>query len=279
MEPNSPNGLPDHRVFLVDRAGRIFWQYGRTGVAGSDFNELNTPVCAVFLPCAHVLITDQGNHRVIEVSIITKKIVWQYGTTGVPGTKRNQLNSPNSAEWLVNGHILIADEGNDRVLEVNREHKIVWQYGEPNHPKILNGPAFASRLPDGHTLITDSGNNRILEINKSQHVVLEFATNQRAGSVKDPLPTRAVRLENGDTLISDQFNQQVIEIDSQRQVVFTQGTIAVAGSDPNHLNAPYDAKVIGDYTGLTQPFLDSWCEWCEGPRPDSSDFPDHRRRR
>jgi outer membrane protein assembly factor BamB len=267
-EPSCPNGCPDNRVFLVDRSGKIFWQYGRTGVAGVDFNELDTPVCAVFLPCAHVLITDQGNQRVIEVSIVTKKTVWQYGTTGVAGTKRNQLNSPNSAELLDNGHILIADEGNGRVIEVNREHEIVWQYGEPNHPKILNQPAFASRLLNGNTLIADSGNNRIIEIDKHAHVVLEYATNNRPGSVADPLPTRAVRLENGDTLISDQFNHQVIEIDSKLKIVFTQGTIAVAGIGLNQLNAPYDAKAIGDYTGLTPPFLRSWCEWCEGPDPN-----------
>jgi outer membrane protein assembly factor BamB len=267
-EPNCPDGCPDNRVFLVDRAGRIFWQYGRTGVAGADFNELDTPVCAVFLPCSHVLITDQGNNRVIEVSIITKEIVWQYGMTGVAGTKRNQLNSPNSAELLENGNILIADEGNDRVLEVNRAHETVWQYGEPNHPKILNGPAFASRLPSGDTLITDSSNNRIIEIDKHGHVVLEYATNKRPGSVADPLPTRAVRLENGNTLISDQFNHQVIEIDGKLKIVFAQGTIAVAGDGFNQLNAPYDAKVIGDYTGLTPPFVRSWCVWCEGPKSE-----------
>jgi hypothetical protein len=35
--------------------------------------------------------------------------------------------------------------------------------------------------------------------------------------------------------------------------VFSQGQIGVAGTGFDELNAPYDAKVVGDYTGLTAP--------------------------
>ena len=271
VEPNSAAGSPDHRVVLVDRSGKIIWQYGQTGVAGADANQLNTPVCAAFLPYGHILITDQGNHRVIEVSMITKRIVWQHGTTGVSGTRSNYLDSPSSAQWLDSGNILIADQGNNRVIEVNRRHRIVWRYGARESSKVLNGPAYACRLPNNHTLITDSGNNRIFEVDRRGRTVMEYATNKRSGSVADPLAWRAVRLENGDTLISDQFNHQVIEIDSQSNVVFTQGVMGMVGSGFNQLNSPCDAKVIGDYTGLTPPSLDSYCQWDDSPEPQDQD--------
>ena len=248
-----PDGSPDNRVLLVDPGGHIVWQYGQAGVAGADFDQLSAPVCAVWLPDRHVLITDQGNQRVIETDL-QKTILWQYGMTGATGTDPDQLNNPNSAELLENGHILIADEGNNRVLEVTRKKEIVWQYGTPSDPSILNAPAFASRLPDGNTLISDSGNNRVVEVTPAGQVAWTFVTNTRAGSVANPTPTRAVRLRNGHTLISDQFNHQVIEVDPAGDVVFSQGQIGVPGSDAMHLNAPYDAKAIGDYTGLTPPF-------------------------
>jgi hypothetical protein len=239
------NGCPDNRVILVNPAGNIVW----------EDDQVNTPVCSVVLPNAHVLITDQGNQRVIEVDG-RKDIVWQYGSTGVPGSGPNQLNNPNSAELLANGHILIADENNNRVIEVDKLSKsIVWQYPSTPNTTLLSGAAFASRLANGNTLITDSNNNRIIEIDSSQNVVWSYVTSSRPGSVTNPLPTRAVRLVNGDTLISDQFNDQVIEVDHQTpaNIHFTQGTINVAGTGPNELNAPYDAKVIGDFTGLTPP--------------------------
>jgi hypothetical protein len=246
------NGCSDNRVILVDRHGRIVWQYGQAGVTGADANQLNTPVQATALPGGHVLITDQGNSRIIEVTP-HRRIVWQYGTTGVSGAAANQLNNPNSAQLLRNGHILIADENNNRVIEVTRAHRIVWQYGDPADTTSLNGAAFASRLPNGNTLITDSNNGRAIEVTKNKKVVFTYVTNARAGSIGSPLPTRAVRLRNGDTLISDQFNDQVIQVNPRGRIVFAQGQINTDGTGPDQLNAPYDAKVVGDYTGLTQP--------------------------
>jgi hypothetical protein len=108
-----PNGAADNRVILVNPGGNIVWQYVQFGVTGSGPNELNTP---------DILITDQANQRIIEVSW-QKDIVWQYGTTGVAGIGPNELNNPNSAELLEDGHILIADENNNRAIEVDRAKK------------------------------------------------------------------------------------------------------------------------------------------------------------
>jgi hypothetical protein len=145
----------------------------------------------------------------------------------------------------------------NRVIEVTRDHKIVWQYGNPADTTIINASAFASRLRNGDTLISDSGNNRIFEVSKAGSVVWTYVTNTRPGSFATPNPTRAVRLHNGNTLISDQFNDQVIEVKPNGSIVFSQGMIDTSGNTDdngfNQLNAPYDAKVIGDYTGLTLP--------------------------
>jgi hypothetical protein len=253
--PQMPAGCVDNRVIAVNREGRIIWQYGKAGVAGAGYNELNVPVCDVFLPNMHVLITDQSNERVIEVTL-DHKIVWQYGTTGVTGAGKDELNNPNCAELLENGHILIADENNNRVIEVTHDNnkQIVWHYGEPSNPAIVNFAAFASRLPNGNTLITDSGNARIIEVTPDKHVVWTYVTNTRHGSIAAPLPTRAVRTRNGLTLISDQFNHQVIAVNRGGEIVFSQGAINKPGNGFNRLYGPYDAKVVGDYTGLTPPF-------------------------
>jgi outer membrane protein assembly factor BamB len=251
-EPTCPNGCADNRVMLVDSSGNILWQYGQAGVTGSGPNQLNTPVQNTWLPDHHILITDQGNMRVIEVTH-QKEIVWQYGQTGVAGDGADQLNNPNSAELLSNGDILIADESNNRVIEVTRAKQIVWSYGCATCSE-LNAAAFASRLPDGTTLITDGGNNRILDVDFAGNVIWTYYTNARPGSVSNPAPSRAVMLKNGNVLISDQYNMQVIEIDASQNIVWSQGTIAVPGDGFDLLNGPYDAKVVGDYTGLTPPF-------------------------
>lgn len=249
------NGCPDNRVFIVNHGGHIVWQYGQAGIAGSDANQLNTPVAATVVPGflgnegLVVMITDQGNQRVIAVDR-NGRIVWQYGTTGVSGNGPEQLNNPNSAEYLDNGNVLIADENNNRVIEVSTDGTLVAQFTAGG---TISGAAFASRLPNGDTLITDSNNNRAVEVDATDAVVWQYATNTDAGSNPNPLPTRAVRLRNGDTLISDQFNDRVIEVTSGGQIVFTQGELNMPGDGNNMLNGPYDAKVINDFTGLTAP--------------------------
>ena len=255
------NGCPDNRVFIVGPHKHILWQYGHAGVAGSGFNQLNTPVQAAFLSCFpghdgfHVLIADQANERIILVNL-KHEVVWQYGTTGVAGSGPNQLNNPNSAELLKNGHILIADESNNRVIEIKPNGTIVKQFTAGG---AVNGAAFASRLPNGDTLITDSNNNRAVEVDAKDAIVWQYVTNTEAGSNPNPLPTRAIRLRNGNTLISDQFNNRVIEVTRDGKIVFQQGKLNFGGDDFNELTGPYDAKKIGDFTGLTPPF---YCD-CE----------------
>lgn len=252
---NYPSGAADNRVILVNRKGKILWQYGQAGVTGTNVDELNNPVEALMLPHRSVLIADQGNHRVIHVSR-KKKIVFQYGTSGISGSSSNQLNQPACVQHLANSHYLIADTGNNRVIEVTKKGDLVRQYGDPTDPTILNGPTYICRQPGGNWLITDSLNNRIVEVDVNNSNIFTYVTSARAGSVTDPEPTHTVQLKKGNLLIADQFNHQVIEIDASNNVVFSYGTLGVAGDADGFLNAPSDVKVINDYTGLT-PFRGS----------------------
>jgi hypothetical protein len=251
------SGCVDNRVILVDPGGNIVWQYGQFGVTGFGPNQLNTPVQNTYLPTSgNVLITDQGNERIIEVRRTDNAIVWQYGENAVIGSGRDQLNNPNAAELLANGHILISDENNNRAIEATHTmpSRVVATFSAHG---TVSGVAFASRLPNGNTLLTDSNNSRIVEVDPNDNPVWEYFTNTRQGSNPSPLPTRAVRLANGNTLISDQFNDQVIAVNPSKVIVASYGTIDDPGFSPStaiQMNAPYSAYVIGDYTGITPPF-------------------------
>jgi hypothetical protein len=218
-----------------------------------------------------VLITDQANERIIEVTL-DKQIVWQYGTTGVASMGPNLLNNPNCAELLENGDVLICDENNNQALEVTHTtpSTIINTYSMAGGTPF-SGVAFASRLPNGHTLITDSGNARIVETDETGSVFWQYFTNtdpksnprclQPPTGCTGPLPTRALRLRNGNTLISDQYNHRVIEVSPDLQIVRSFGEIATLGYNTGTvatggLNSPYDAKRIGDYTGITPPFVE-----------------------
>lgn len=266
----APGGVADNRVILVDPEGHIVWQYGQFGVSGSGPNMLSTPTQCTFIPKRHpnnhvlkgtVLITDQGNNRIIEVDE-NQNIVWSY-----PGNNHNpsdQLLSPNSAERLWNGNTLIADEGNNRAIEVDVNYNVVMMYTANG---TLGACAFASRLHDGHVLLTDASNSRIVEVNANDHVIWQYFTNQDALSNPAPSPSRGIRLRNGNTLISDQYNNRVLIVSPTNNVVANfglplNGSTGIVGTNNGYdirtvqlgLYGPYDAKALGDWTGLTRPF-------------------------
>ena len=77
-----------------------------------------------------VLIADSshggpaGADRVVEVDAATDEVVWSYDGTG-SGTK---LQWPRDADRLPNGNTLITDSRNSRVIEIDRNGSVVWQY-------------------------------------------------------------------------------------------------------------------------------------------------------
>jgi len=111
---------------LLPNGARLLAYYGIGVPDRSGLNGLNGPRDAFELSNGNWLITDMLNHRVIEVNPYTKEIVWQYGTTGVPGSGANQLNNPYSAVRMPNGDTLIADGDNYRIIEVTPSKQIVW---------------------------------------------------------------------------------------------------------------------------------------------------------
>jgi len=67
-----------------------------------------------------VLVADSENDRVVELDVETGEVVWQYGG--------GRLTWPRDADRLPNGHTLITDSLNFRVIEVDEDGEVVWQY-------------------------------------------------------------------------------------------------------------------------------------------------------
>src|SRR5207245_3487643 len=114
--------------------------------------------------------TNKGIERIIIVNRTYNTIRCQYEQNAIVGIGPNQLNNPNAAELLANGHILISDENNNRAIEVT--------HTTPSHivatftsQVTVSGVAFACRLSKGYTLLTDSNNARIVEVDANANRV------------------------------------------------------------------------------------------------------------
>ncbi|MGH7493236.1 MAG: hypothetical protein ACREOO_12715 [bacterium] len=118
----------NNRIIAVDTTtDAINFEIGR----GEFFN----PVDVDFDPTSPenvdvYLVTDELNHRVVLVRRDTGEITTIFGQKGVSGNTDSTLTQPIDADALPNGNILIADAGNNRLIEVNRQGQIVWRFAK-----------------------------------------------------------------------------------------------------------------------------------------------------
>jgi outer membrane protein assembly factor BamB len=105
--PSDAQLLPNGRILLTSfttpgriveltRDGRVTWSFG----ASSGRNMLAKPSLAVRFPNGFVAANDDYNHRVIVIDPHSKRIVWQYGHTGIPGSRPGYLDKPDGLDVL-----------------------------------------------------------------------------------------------------------------------------------------------------------------------------------
>jgi hypothetical protein len=190
----------------------------RIATADGEFNQRG-----------NILITDQFNYRVIEIDR-AGKIVWHFGN-GPTDFSANSIVGTNDAE-RVGRLTLMAGTGippgvdplapngvaDNRVLLVNRDGHIVWQYGQFGvtgfGPNQLNTPVQNTFLPNGNVLITDQANERVIEVRRDKTIAWQYGQTGVAGIGPGQLfnPNSAELLENGHVLIADENNNRAIEV-------------------------------------------------------------------
>jgi DNA-binding beta-propeller fold protein YncE len=85
------------QIVEFDASGRVLWRMG-------GFNQ---PSLALPLPNGDILLNDDYNHRVCVVDPAIKRIVWQYGHTGVAGSAPGYLSDPDGVDLVPPDSLLI----------------------------------------------------------------------------------------------------------------------------------------------------------------------------
>ena len=81
------------QAVIFNRAGHALWRYH-----GSGHDTLDHPSLALPLPNGDVILNDDYNHRVVVIDPRTDRIVWQYGVTGVAGSRPGYLDNPDGID-------------------------------------------------------------------------------------------------------------------------------------------------------------------------------------
>ena len=175
LQPGSdPSVLPgpvliadedNDRIVLVDPQGRVIWTFPEPGDLrpGETFK---VPDDAFYTPDGtQIIVTHEENFTVSLVDIVSRRIVWRYGTPGVHGHGPNQLWNPDDAIVLPDGHVLVADIKNCRLLLLSNTSQTPERiYGADRRPpggcthdppRILGSPNGAFPMRNGHYLVTE----------------------------------------------------------------------------------------------------------------------------
>ncbi len=126
--------MPDSgKIFICDKGNRrvILVNESTNAIEWTFTTNLNSPVDIDYdKDSGNLLITDQANHAVFLVNVSSNTVVWHFGDVGIPDSMSAGLNFPSDADFLPNGNILICDTGNRRLIEVNMNGDVVWDFGK-----------------------------------------------------------------------------------------------------------------------------------------------------
>ena len=219
--------IADHqnnRLVIVDPQGRVRWEFPRPGNLAPGETFLS-PDDAFFSPDGRYIIATQEDDYVITViDAATSKIVYRYGTPGVPGSGHNKLWNPDDAMLTPAGRIVAADIKNCRILVIKPPghslQRVIGTSGTCMHdpPHRFGSPNGAFPLTDGSYLVTEINGNWADEVSPAAKV----AWSAHPPGVAYPSDTNEVY--PGRYLTADYSDPgQIVEFDAHGRLLWRMG--------------------------------------------------------
>nr|WP_236624882.1 PQQ-binding-like beta-propeller repeat protein [Rhodopirellula sp. SWK7] len=212
-----------HRVLLhgktglviVERDGSVSWQMPWGGI--HDIHVLEN---------GH-LLTRQGSAKVVEIDPATKAVVWEYDSASANGNAGKRVEV-HAFERLADGATMIAESGPARIIEVDRDGKLLHEVKlVVDRPNPHTDTRLVRKLENGHYLVTHEADGIAREYDSQGDVVWEyevpmFGKASRRGHGPEGFGNRlfsATRLANGNTLIGGGNGHCVLEVTPRKQIV------------------------------------------------------------
>lgn len=161
--------------------------------------------------------------------------------SAIPVSPQEVVAEPKDTSALGGYNVLIADRGNNRIIEVTPDKQIVWKYEFKGLPPGY-GADDSFFADDGKTVIVNLENYHVIEQidYQTKKIIWQYGTPGTHGSAPGFLfsPDDAYKLPNGDVIVADIKNCRVIEINPQKKIVHQYGKSRHCKKAPGFLAAP-----------------------------------------
>lgn len=221
-----------HVALEIDRNGHVVWQFGETENPSSRKTLLASPNSVTEDCDGRRVIADTRNHRVI--------VLGRDGSVQSIKTPGDHFCDPTYAVPLEDGHYLVCDTGNERVIEVDDQGGVIWEYGNSTAAiRHLSYPRSVDVIGSGRLLVADTANDRVIELADGE-------TKERPFQGEPTLfwPRCARELPSGSLLVADSRNSRILEVSPHGQVI--QQLIHLQGEAISTLRDPHDVRMLAN---------------------------------
>ncbi len=204
------------KLAIVDRSGEIEWEMKWGGI--HDIHVLDSGN----------ILTRQDRDKVVEIDRETKKIVWTYDSSTRNGNNGKQVEV-HAFQPLSDGNVMIAESGVGRIIEVDRNGKLLKEIRlKVNNPHPHTDTRLARKLSNGNYLVCHEGDGALREYDGVGEIIWEYDVPMFGNEAKDGHGPEAfgnklfgaVRLANGNTLIATGNGHSVIEVTPAKEIVW-----------------------------------------------------------
>ncbi len=234
----------NNRVEVFGEAGEYVTQFGTHG-GGSE--QMDYPTGVAIDAGGNVWITDD-NERVDHWKIESQWPPTFASTFGSNGGGEGQFEEPAGiAVNPINGVVVVADEGNDRLDEFNEQGEYMRDFGNQGTGNgQLDEPRGVAVDGEGDVWVTDTGNNRVEKFGERGEYLSQFGTSGTGnGQFKSP---KGVAIDSkGDVWVTDSGNNRVEEFNKKGEYLRQFGT----GTDPIGIAVDSNGNVWSDNENTT----------------------------
>ena len=202
-------------VAIINAKGEVEWDVP-LGATSHDIDLLSN---------GHFLI--HVNDTTVQEMTPDKKVVWSHVSHPTDPKRGVQIHA---FQRLPDGNTMISESGNARIIEVDKDDKIIKEFPlTVEHPSTHSDTRLVRVLDNGHFLVAHENDGAIREYDSDGKVVWTYKLDL-AG--RKPSPGHgpeghgdhcysAYRLPNGNTLIGGGNNNRVLEVNPDGQVVWS----------------------------------------------------------
>lgn len=219
-------------ILGVENSGEILWCCGKE--PGLKFKG----VTRLQQAGGEALISDTGNDRIVRLDLQQRKITGAWQNWDKP------FDQPRSGWLTADQLMLVADEGNSRLVMIDADDKQVWEFAAPH--EIMN-PCYAEETDKGTILFADAGLHKVYEITRAGEVIWSYGRLMIGGEGPGELmePTYVHRLDSGETLIADTGNDRLVVVSRLgRENALFYGTSSHPLTKPRHCEVRENGDIL-----------------------------------